>query len=273
MSPQPLPTRHKAQVLEEFGKRYILKTWPIPTITSSNEVIVKVEAAGYCHTGAVLSSGQNWGGHTPLPHIGGHEFAGTISAIKRCRLREGQRLGIVGCGGGLGHLGLQFADTLGYRVTGVDAADGPLELARSLGTRATIIDARATTAEAVLQEIGKQDQQTEPANTGLDAVVILPETQHGFDFGVKLLKNHGTCVAVSKPEKGWHVSAFDLVFRDIKLIGSMLGTKTTLQEMVDFAAKHNIKAVKKAYALADLNDVVADHHKGLGGRQVVDMSM
>jgi propanol-preferring alcohol dehydrogenase len=54
------------------------------------------------------------------------------AALKRCKLRSGQRVGIIGCGGGLGHLGLQFALAMGLRVVGVDNADGPLRLAEDV---------------------------------------------------------------------------------------------------------------------------------------------
>jgi D-arabinose 1-dehydrogenase-like Zn-dependent alcohol dehydrogenase len=39
-------------------------------------------------------------------------------ALKRCDLKPGDAVGIVGCGGGLGHLGLQFASRMGYKVIG-----------------------------------------------------------------------------------------------------------------------------------------------------------
>ena len=43
------------------------------------------------------------------------------SSIKRCALSPGDWLIISGCGGGLGHLGIQFAKALGYKVVGIDA--------------------------------------------------------------------------------------------------------------------------------------------------------
>lgn len=95
-----------------------------------------------------------------------------------------------------GHLGLQFADAMGLKVTGVDAADGPLKLAKSLGTEATIVDARTTPADDVVESVGKEDGKQDRADMGLDAVIILPESQASFDYGVKLLRNHGICVVV-----------------------------------------------------------------------------
>jgi D-arabinose 1-dehydrogenase-like Zn-dependent alcohol dehydrogenase len=109
-------------------------------------------------------------------------------ALKRCQLSAGQRVGIVGAGGGLGHLGLQFAEAMGLRTTGVDAADGPLQLAKSLGLKAEIIDAKAVEADKVVQKMGEEDGEKDRANMGLDAVIILPESQASFEYGCKLLK-------------------------------------------------------------------------------------
>lgn len=44
-------------------------------------------------------------------------------AIKVSGLQSGQWLGIVGSGGGLGHMGIQFAKALGLKVIGIDARD------------------------------------------------------------------------------------------------------------------------------------------------------
>lgn len=196
-----------------------------------------------------------------------------FKALRKCELSPGERVGIIGCGGGLGHLGLQFADAMRLRTTGVDAADGPLALAKSLNTKANIIDARTTAAADVVQQIAKEDGKTDPHNTGLDAVIILPESQASFEYGCKLLRNHGMCVVVSFPEKGFQVSAADLVFRDITIKGTRLGTNGDLREMVAFATKHKIRTVKKTFSLAKLNELVEEYKKGEGGKLVVDMAL
>ena len=286
-----IPDQMQAQVLEEYNKPYTYKSLPVPKIASEHDILVKVDAASYCHTDAVMASGQMKPNPRYFPHVGSHEYAGTVvavadspseaakafsigtrvgvpgrgygicgtcfecknpdedypgfsnkcvngksnglskdggfaqysvvdarqltalpdsmssldaaplmcagvtiyKALKRCKPTPGKRVGIVGCGGGLGHLGLQFADAMDLRVTGVDAADGPLKLAKSLNTRATIVDARSSPAEEIVRQIGKEDKIEDSGNMGLDAVIILPESQKSFDYGVKLLRDHGVC--------------------------------------------------------------------------------
>lgn len=379
--PDPeLPRQMKAQFLESFNTPYSLRSTPIPTLTSSHDILIKVDAASYCHTDAVLAAG-----HMPtfpesaFPHIGCHEFAGTVvdapaaspfrkgdrvgvpgrsfhpcgtcfecssgdgatssdhaldppgysvycphslnngisrpggfaeyavvdgrqvapvpdglsaldtatlmcagvtvfAAVKRCGLGPGQRLGIMGVGGGLGHLGLQFAAHMGLRVVGVDVADGPLRLARDVAARlegkgeVAIVDARATEAADVVVDLGRVDGKQDRGDMGLDAVLILPESQEAFDYGVALLRNHGKCVVVSFPKEGFRVAATDVVFRDISIVGSLVGSNKMLRETVKFADQHDVRAQIKTYPLSRLNDLVDEYHKGEGGKLVVDMN-
>ncbi|KAK3324322.1 chaperonin 10-like protein [Cercophora scortea] len=396
-TPPPLPAQMKAQFLPAFNTPYQLRRdVPLPTPTGPFDVLIKVDAASYCHTDAVLAAGQMPPYPPVFPHIGSHEFAGTVvalsplshssslsessnssattlpqigdrvgvpgrafhpcgtcfecastpsaedpdadgagysvycpragnhgisgpggfreyavadsrqvaplpagmgavqaaalmcagvtvyAALKRCGdAGRGRRVAIIGCGGGLGHLGLQFAVGMGWTVVGVDNADAPLAVARAVvgdgddnrRDNMRIVDARVETADAVVASIGSADGKELRGEMGVDAVVILPESQAAFDYGVALLKNHGRCVVVSFPEKGFHVSARDLVFRDVSVVGSLVGSNKLLREMVEFAATHGVKAKIKSFPLERLNELVAEYHKGEGGKLVVDMAM
>ena len=364
----------KEQFLDAYKKPYNLREVPLPEVINSHDLLIKVDAASYCHTDAVLAEGLMVSNPRSFPHVGSHEFAGTVvsahpqatdlaksftkgsrvgvpgrsnhpcetcfecldasdgdpegysvycaspdvdnngissdggfrqyavvdsrqiapipdgmtavetaplmcagitiyAAIKKAGLKPGQRLGIVGAGVGLGHLGLQFANKMGLKVTGVDAADKALELARGLSTGAQIVHARSEDVETIVQQIGAEDKKTSRLDMGLDAVIILPESQKAFDYGVNLLRNHGKCVVVSFPEKGFNISSKDIVFRQIDFFGSLVGSIHQTREMLKFAAENGVKAVTKSYPLSKLNDLVEDYHKGSGGKLVVDMSL
>ncbi|TVY60652.1 alcohol dehydrogenase [Lachnellula suecica] len=367
-----LPRLMKAQFLDAFKTPYNLRSVPLPTLTSPDNLLIKVDAASYCHTDAVLAEGLMLPNPPAFPHIGCHEFAGTIvcllptsntsfrigdrvgvpgrafhpcgtcfeclddkspnsdpagysilcpsshnnglsrhggfaefavvdarqvapipaslsavetaplmcagvtiyAALKRCSLKPGQRVGIIGCGGGLGHLGLQFARKMGFKVIGCDSADGPLNLARDLNTGATIVDVRLKEAHEIVKQLGAEDGISDVrGESGLDAVIILPESQKALDYGISLLKNHGNCVVVSFPDTGFHLSARDIVFRDISIVGSLVGSNKTLREMLEFAAEHQVRAIVKRFPLSDLNGLVDDYYLGRGGKLVIDMSL
>ncbi|KAK0629392.1 chaperonin 10-like protein [Bombardia bombarda] len=380
MAQPDLPSSMKAQVITAFNTPYTLITTPLPSLdspsSSPHDLLIKVSAASYCHTDAVLAAGQMPPYPLSFPHIGCHEFAGTVissspnspefppgtrvgvpgrsfhpcghcfecstapdsanpdsdppgysvycpvsinngisgpggfreyavvdarqvtpipdgltavdtavlmcagvtvyAALRRCGLEKRRRVAIMGCGGGLGHLGLQFAAKMGYKVIGVDVKDEPLALARDIAKTATetrIVDARVEEAADLVAQLGEEDQKTHRGDMGVDAVIILPESQRAFDYGVALLRNHGKCVVVSFPEKGFHVSARDVVFRDISVAGSLVGSNKVLGEMLAFAAEHGVRARIKTFSLARLNHLVEEYHKGEGGKLVVDMEL
>jgi D-arabinose 1-dehydrogenase-like Zn-dependent alcohol dehydrogenase len=96
-----LPKSMKAFVLEEFGKPYVLRDQPLATIEHPDDVLIRVEAGSYCHTDAVIAAGTM---HPPsLPHVGCHEYAGTVVALARENpqshgLKVGDRVAVSGRG-------------------------------------------------------------------------------------------------------------------------------------------------------------------------------
>ncbi|GLS31559.1 alcohol dehydrogenase [Mesorhizobium albiziae] len=91
----------KAVLFEEFRQPPSLRNVTDPT-PSPGGVVIKVEATGLCR-----SDWHGWMGHDPdirLPHVPGHELAGTVQAVgnRVTRWREGDRV-TVPFVGGCGH--------------------------------------------------------------------------------------------------------------------------------------------------------------------------
>jgi len=192
---------------------------------------------------------------------------------------KGRSIAIIGGGGGLGHLGVQFAAKLGWSVIAVDTTPAMRmlkDVVAELGDDAhnvTMIDALKESIDVVKGRIFGEPTKGLEGEKGCDSALILPESQAAFDFGMGVLKNHGTCVCVSFPKDGWRFMPGDLVFRHIKLVGVLTGRNRQLQAMVDFAARKNIKAKIRTYPLERLNELVEDYHQGVGGKLVVDMDL
>jgi len=53
-------------------------------------------------------------------------------------LRPGDWVAIPGCGGGLGHLAVQYASNMGFRVLGIDTGSEKKALATKLGAEAFV---------------------------------------------------------------------------------------------------------------------------------------
>lgn len=90
----------RAMYYEAFGATPEIRTLPDPTPTERG-VVIKVEATGLCR-----SDWHGWMGHDPdirLPHVPGHELAGTVAAAGRLvrRFKPGERVTVpfvAGCG-------------------------------------------------------------------------------------------------------------------------------------------------------------------------------
>ena len=73
--------------------------------------------------------------------------------VLQTELKKGETIAIVGAGGGLGHLGCQFARALGLKVIGLDARPEALALAKDSGAD-IVIDATQK-KERVVSEVMK----------------------------------------------------------------------------------------------------------------------
>ncbi|KAF2096083.1 GroES-like protein [Rhizodiscina lignyota] len=191
---------------------------------------------------------------------------------------KGKSVAISGAGGGLGHLGVQFAVKLGCDVVAVDAGDKALALLEEivrdlgdLGSKVTVVDARKQSAEDARVAIFGKPEPDLAGEKGVDAVLILPEAQQAFDYGMQLVKSHGICVTVSFPKDGFLMQPRDLVFRHITIKGVLVGRNHQLRAMLQFAGKNGVRAKVKTYPLEKLNELVQDYHAGASGKLVIDL--
>jgi len=180
------------------------------------------------------------------------------NGLKACELKEGQSVGIVGLGA-LGHIGIQLAKTMGYKVVGVDARDEPIKLANSLKYKP---DLCINTTKGV-DEAWKQIEELtkDEAYPGLDAVVVATDHPDSFAFATKILRKHGLFVLLGQPAEGVTFQYFDLIFRDIKVKGSLLGDQACLQELMDLVAEKGIKIETQSFKLDQVNEVTELVHK------------
>ena len=84
----------KAAVIHEFGQPLAIEEVPIPEI-GPQEILVRIEASGVCHTDLHAASGD-WPVKPTLPLIPGHEGCGTVAAVGRevTNVKEGDLVGV-----------------------------------------------------------------------------------------------------------------------------------------------------------------------------------
>lgn len=84
----------KAAVVREFGKPLVIEEVPVPE-PSDNQILVKIEASGVCHTDLHAADGD-WPVKPNPPFIPGHEGVGFVAGVgKNVKyVKEGDRVGI-----------------------------------------------------------------------------------------------------------------------------------------------------------------------------------
>ena len=109
----------------------------------------------------------------------------------QAKLEKGQWLGIVGSGGGLGHLGIQFAKAFGLKVIGVDARDEGLALSKETGAD-VVVDAR-TEKEEVVKEIMKAT-----GGEGCHATVNVSDAPIAAGLACAVTRLHGRMIQIAQ---------------------------------------------------------------------------
>lgn len=84
----------KAAVVREFGKPLTIEEVEVPT-PAANQILVKIEASGVCHTDLHAAEGD-WPVKPNPPFIPGHEGVGFVAAVGRDvkHVKEGDRVGV-----------------------------------------------------------------------------------------------------------------------------------------------------------------------------------
>ncbi|XP_016201085.1 probable mannitol dehydrogenase [Arachis ipaensis] len=141
--------------------------------------------------------------------------------------KPGLHVGVVGLGG-LGHMAVKFAKAFGVKVTVISTSpEKKDEAIQLLG------------ADHFL--ISRDHDQMQAATGSFDGIIDTVSAFHPLLPLISLLKCHGKLVMVGAPEKPLELPVFPLIMGRKTVAGSTIGGMKETQEMIDFAAKHNVK--------------------------------
>lgn len=180
-------------------------------------------------------------------------------------LTPGQTLCIIGSGGGLGHIGIQFAKALGLRVIGIDARDSALALSRSLGAD-LVLDARSG-QDAILKAVHKFTGSA----MGADATVNTSNVASTPALACAITRKHGMLVNLAVARDGVLVPWHELVIRDIRVRGIWVGGRKEAEEMLALVAKNGVSVRKRVWkGLECVGEMVESAKRGgVDGKAVV----
>jgi uncharacterized zinc-type alcohol dehydrogenase-like protein len=182
----------------------------------------------------------------------------TYSPLRRWKVGPGMKVGIVGLGG-LGHMAVKLAHSMGAHVTVFTTSPSKKEDARRLG------------ADDVVVSSDKAGMDMHAAK--LDFVLDTVSANHDIDTYLSLLKHGGAMVIVGLPTSPHTVAAESLVHWRRILAGSVIGGIKETQEMLDYCAQNGVSSDIELIPIQRINEAFERTVKGdVKYRFVIDMS-
>ena len=175
-------------------------------------------------------------------------------ALKTSGLRMGERVAIFGIGG-LGHMATQVAKAMGAQVIAVDISEDKLQLARECGADWTM------TTHKEIRGLG-----------GAHVALVTSASSAAYETALRSLKPGGTLVVVGMGPDPIPLSSVAIVSGEYRLIGSAVGTRQDLSEVLALAADRKIRCHASLRPLSDVAAVLSEMKDGrLLGRVVVQL--
>jgi propanol-preferring alcohol dehydrogenase len=184
----------------------------------------------------------------------------TFNALRNSPAGPGDLVAISGLGG-LGHLAVQYARHMGFRVVAIARGPEKAELATELGAH-RYIDSVATDPAEALKELGGATVILGTASATTASSQLLPGLATG-----------GTLVVVGVGFEPFEFSSVDLIFGERNIGGSQTGSAADGDDTLAFSALQGVRARNEVFGLADAAAGYARMDSGDARfRVVLDMS-
>ncbi|TYP92014.1 putative zinc-type alcohol dehydrogenase-like protein [Fodinibius salinus] len=226
----------------------------------------KQDLEQYCENGAVMTY------NGPDEHLGGHTYGGyseqvvvdkefvldmpenidtnaaapllcagitTWSPLSHWEVDEGDKVGVIGLGG-LGHMGVKFADALGAEVVMITRSPEKADDAKRLG------------ADEVL--ISTDDDQMAAHQGSFDFLLNTIPVGHDLDPYIQLLGLDATMVLVGAIEPLEEMHGGGLIMGRKRVAGSVIGGIKETQEMLNFCGEHDITCDVEMIDIQNINE-------------------
>jgi uncharacterized zinc-type alcohol dehydrogenase-like protein len=182
----------------------------------------------------------------------------TYSPLRHWGVKAGDKLAVVGLGG-LGHMAVKLAASMGAEVTMLSRSPKKEKDANELGAHHFAL----TTNPDTMQEL---------ANS-FNFIIDTVSAPHDYNEYLALLKTDGVMVLLGAPPEPTPVGAFPFIMGRRSLVGSLVGGIKETQEMLDYCAEHNITSDVEVINIDQINEA---YERTLAGdvhyRFVIDMA-
>lgn len=163
----------------------------------------------------------------------------TWSPLSHWNIKKGDKVGVIGLGG-LGHMGIKFANALGAEVVMITRSKNKAQDAKDLGAHDVLIST--------------DDKQMKANNNSFDFLLNTIPVKHDMNPYLSLLKRDKTMVLVGAIEPLEPMHGAQVILGRKRVAGSLIGGIKETQEMLDFCGKHNITCDVEMIDIQNINE-------------------
>lgn len=182
----------------------------------------------------------------------------TYSPLKYWNVKKGDKVGVVGLGG-LGHVAVKLAASMGAEVTMLSRSPGKEKDAQELGAHHFALTSNKETMKKLAGSF--------------NLIINTVSAAHNYNDYLALLRTNGVMVLLGVPPTPSDVQAAQLIFGRRSLAGSLVGGIKETQEMLDYCAEHNITSDVEVIPISQINEA---YERTISGdvhyRFVIDMA-
>ncbi len=180
----------------------------------------------------------------------------TYNALRHSGAFPGDLVAIQGIGG-LGHLGVQFANKFGYKVAAIGRGSENSALAKKLGA-SVYIDSKATNAAEALQKLG-----------GAKVILATAPSSKAMSELIDGLGPNGKFIVVGVSFDPIEVAPVQLIMGVKSIHGWAAGTPADSEDTLRFAELSGVRAMIETYPLERAADAYARMMSGKAEFRVV----
>lgn len=182
----------------------------------------------------------------------------TYSPLRQWGVKKGDRVGVVGLGG-LGHMAVKLAASMGAEVTVLSTSKTKEADAKRLG--------------ATGFEVTREPETFTKLAGKLDLILDTISAEHDLNAYLGMLRPFGTMVLIGVPPTPAPVHAFALIGGNKRLVGSLIGGIQETQEMLDYCAAHKVVSDIEVIPVSQVNEAYERMLRGdVRYRFVLDMA-
>jgi len=180
----------------------------------------------------------------------------TFNALRHSGALPSDLVAVQGIGG-LGHLGIQFANKFGYKVVAIGRGSENAALAKKLGA-SVYIDSKATNAAEALQKLG-----------GAQAILATAPSSKAMSELINGLGPNGKLMVIGATFDPIEVTPLQLISGSRTIQGWAAGTPTDSEDTLRFAELTGVRPMIETYPLEKAGEAYARMMSGNAQFRVV----